>query len=117
MRIELANAHFANTSNFSSAQFSGSSTVDANIKLDREAATNPGTALLQLMRLALSSLGAPQPPPHPDELMHFEILRKVRLNPLWGTRYLYISYSHSLTTFQLASGRSAVSSEKAVESV
>ncbi|KAJ7926992.1 hypothetical protein B0H13DRAFT_1861756 [Mycena leptocephala] len=77
LRIELANAHFTNTSNFSSAQFSGSSAVDANINLDREVATNPGTALLQLMRLALSSLGAPQPPPHPDELMHFEILRKL----------------------------------------
>jgi hypothetical protein len=56
--------------------------------MDREAAQTPGTALLKIMRLAWSSLVAPQLPPHPD-LMHLETLRKMCLTtPL---SYLFIS--------------------------
>ncbi|KAJ7820488.1 hypothetical protein B0H13DRAFT_2451607 [Mycena leptocephala] len=51
----------------------------------REATLGPGTqhadgsiAMMQIMRLVLSSLGAPQPPPHPDDLGRLEISRKDR---------------------------------------
>jgi hypothetical protein len=121
LRTELANGHFANssTSFFTRSLVSQADTADVNIKATTDLGTqrvDGSTAMLQIMRLALSSLGAPQPPPHPDDLMHLEMTRKVRLLPAVEDDYLYIfPVSRSSTTFHWASLRSAVSSAKALE--
>ncbi|KAJ7926737.1 fungal-specific transcription factor domain-containing protein [Mycena leptocephala] len=82
LRTELANGHFANssTSFFTRSLVSQADTADVNIKATTDLGTqrvDGSTAMLQIMRLALSSLGAPQPPPHPDDLMHLEMTRKL----------------------------------------
>ncbi|KAJ7923815.1 fungal-specific transcription factor domain-containing protein [Mycena leptocephala] len=84
LRIELANEHFANSSASFFTHSLTSPTDTADVNKEATMATGPdtqrldgSTAVLQIIRLGLSSLAAPQPPPHPDDLIHVEITRKL----------------------------------------
>ncbi|KAJ7911379.1 fungal-specific transcription factor domain-containing protein [Mycena leptocephala] len=84
LRIELANEHFANSSASFFTHSLTSPTDTADVNKEATMATGPdtqrldgSTAVLQIIRLGLSNLAAPQPPPHPDDLIHVEITRKL----------------------------------------
>jgi hypothetical protein len=97
LRIELANEHFANSSASFFTHSLTSPTDTADVNKEATMATGPdtqrldgSTAVLQIIRLGLSSLAAPQPPPHPDDLIHVEITRKVRASSsVVGQHYLF----------------------------
>jgi hypothetical protein len=84
LRAELAALHFANSKS-SSSQSSASPPDSVDRTVDSSAGNrrlDGSVASLHIMRIALRSLAAPQPPPQADDLMHLEIARKVRFIPL-----------------------------------
>ncbi|KAJ7673839.1 fungal-specific transcription factor domain-containing protein [Mycena polygramma] len=85
LRAELAASHFSNSSNTPSSHsahsptdaVNGDSPTEASERLHNGRPIDGNAASLYIMRTALRSLGAPQPPPHADDLMHLEIARKL----------------------------------------
>ncbi|KAJ7905864.1 fungal-specific transcription factor domain-containing protein [Mycena leptocephala] len=79
LRAELAALHFANSKS-SSSQSSASPPDSVDRTVDSSAGNrrlDGSVASLHIMRIALRSLAAPQPPPQADDLMHLEIARKL----------------------------------------
>jgi hypothetical protein len=88
LRNELANIHFASTSNSTPNHSLNSSTetVEENVG---------GSEQVDLLNVSLAvilrAIAAPPPPPHADDLLHLELAEKVGLHALPGDCTLILS--------------------------
>jgi hypothetical protein len=101
LRAELAALHFANSKS-SSSQSSASPPDSVDRTVDSSAGNrrlDGSVASLHIMRIALRSLAAPQPPPQADDLMHLEIARKVRFSPVPSYHSSILSFFSARETF------------------
>jgi hypothetical protein len=91
LRNELANVHFASTSNTTPKHSLSSSTETVEENVGGSEQVDLLNVSLAAMRNTLRAIAAPPPPPHADDLLHLELAEKVGLHALPGDCTLILS--------------------------
>jgi hypothetical protein len=91
LRNELANIHFASTSNTTPKHSLNSSTETVEDNIGGSEQVDLLNVSLAVMRSTLRAIAAPPPPPHADDLLHLELAEKVGLHALPGDCTLILS--------------------------
>jgi hypothetical protein len=82
LRNELANTHFASTSNTTPKHSLNSSTETVEENVGGSEQVDLLNVSLAVMRNTLRAIAAPPAPPHADDLLHLELVEKVGFHAL-----------------------------------